>query len=105
VSEALSRVKKPHRLRGLTLQDVSGGGEETNSRRLIENIRRLEVERVKLLGEVEELKKLARSKVSALRSEVAVLQEDEDVLKELLKILDATTDQIRKLPKKSGSKR
>jgi len=103
-SEALSRVRKPRKLGGLALQDVSRE-EEADSRRLVENIKMLERERVKLLGEVEELRKRARSRASALRSEVAVLQEDEEVLKELLRILDATTDQIRKLPKKSGSKR
>ena len=103
-SEALSRVKRLRKLGGLTFQGVSGEG-EANSRRLIENVRMLERERVKLLGEVEVLRKLARSKVNALRGEVAVLQEDEEVLKELLRILDTTTDQIRKLSKKSGSKR
>jgi len=103
-SEALSRVKRLRKLGGLTFQGVSGEG-EANSRRLIENVRMLERERVKLLGEVEVLRKLARSKVNALRGEVAVLREDEEVLKELLRILDTTTDQIRKLSKKSGSKR
>jgi len=102
-SEALSSVKKFRKLGGLTLQDASGE-EETNIKRLIENIRMLERERVKLLGEVEELKKLARSKASALRGEVAGLQKDEEVLKELLRILDTTTDRIRKLPERSGNK-
>jgi len=51
---------------------------------LREKIKTLEAERANLMVEIEELKKMAESKVSALESEVAMLREEVKSLKELL---------------------
>jgi len=51
---------------------------------LREKIKTLETERANLMLEIEELKKMAESKVSALESEVAMLREEVKSLKELL---------------------
>jgi len=51
---------------------------------LREKIRTLETERANLMVEIEELKKMAESKVNALESEVGMLREEVKSLKELL---------------------
>jgi predicted RNase H-like nuclease (RuvC/YqgF family) len=51
---------------------------------LREKIKTLETERANLMLEIEELKKMAESKVNALESEVAMLREEVKSLKELL---------------------
>lgn len=51
---------------------------------LREKIKTLETERANLMLEIEELKKMAESKVSALESEVGMLKEEVKSLKELL---------------------
>lgn len=53
-------------------------------RNLREKIKTLETERTNLMLEIEELKKLADSKVNALESEVSMLREELKSLKDLL---------------------
>jgi len=93
-------VKDSNVIGKLTFQDAS----EENSSILVENIMMLKREREKLLEEIKELKKIARSKIKALKSEVAMLREDREVLKELLTILNHTTDQIKRLPNKNKTR-
>lgn len=60
--------------------------EEVKGRRVVEKIKMLERERNKLLGEIRELKKMAKSKADALESEVAMLRDEAKVLKEILNL-------------------
>ena len=53
-------------------------------RNLREKIKTLEAERANLLLEIEKLKKMAESKVSALESEISMLREEVKSLRELL---------------------
>ena len=53
-------------------------------RNLREKIKSLEAERANLLMEIEELKKMAESRVSALESEISMLREEVKSLRELL---------------------
>lgn len=53
-------------------------------RNLREKIKSLEAERANLLMEIEELKKMAESRVSALESEISMLREEIKSLRELL---------------------
>ncbi|RLI22738.1 hypothetical protein DRO54_00385 [Candidatus Bathyarchaeota archaeon] len=53
-------------------------------RNLREKIKSLEAERANLLMEIEELKKIAESRVSALESEISMLREEVKSLRELL---------------------
>jgi len=61
--------------------------EEVDSRSVVEKIKMLERERDKLLTEIKELKKMAKSKANALESEVTMLREEAKVLKELLHLV------------------
>ena len=53
-------------------------------RNLREKIKTLEAERANLLMEIEELKKMAESRVSALENEISMLREEVKSLRELL---------------------
>jgi len=57
------------------------------SRSIVETIKMLEKERDKLLTEIKELKKMAKSKANALESEVVILREEAKVLKEILHLV------------------
>jgi DNA repair exonuclease SbcCD ATPase subunit len=60
-------------------------------RNLREKIKTLETERANLMLEIEELKKLAESKVSALESEVSMLREELKSLRDLLGVNEKET--------------
>lgn len=70
-----STVEKIKGIRGELMQTLKN---------LREKIKTLETERSNLLLEIEELKKVAESKVSALESEVSMLREEVKSLKEML---------------------
>jgi len=85
LSETL-KVKRPHKAGKVTFQD-DPEEEEVDSRSVVEKIKMLERERDKLLTEIKELKKMAKSKANALESEVTMLREEAKVLKELLHLV------------------
>jgi len=76
--------KKSHRDEKIMFQDDS---DEEESRRVVEKIKMLERERDKLLTEIKEMKKMAKSKADALESEVTILREEAKVLKKILKLV------------------
>jgi len=85
LSETSLKVKKPRKAGKVTIQDDPE--EEEDSRSVVEKIKMLERERDKLLAEIKELKKMAKSKANALESEVTMLREEAKVLKELLRLV------------------
>jgi len=85
LSETL-KVQKHHKAGKVTFQD-DPEEEEVDSRSVVEKIKMLERERDKLLTEIKELKKMAKSKANALESEVTMLREEAKVLKELLHLV------------------
>ena len=85
LSETSLKVKKPRKAGKVTIQDDPE--EEEDSRSVVEKIKMLERERDKLLAEIKELKKMAKSKANALESEVTMLREEAKVLKELLHLV------------------
>jgi len=86
LSETSLKVKKPRKAGKVTFQD-DPEEEEVDSRSVVEKIKMLERERDKLLAEIKELKKMAKSKANALESEVSMLREEAKVLKELLHLV------------------
>jgi len=85
LSETLLKVKKHHKSGKVGFED--NPEEEAGSRSVVEKIKMLERERDKLLTEIKELKKMAKSKADALESEVAILRGEAKVLKEILHLV------------------
>jgi len=85
LSEISLKVKRPHKAGKVWFQDDPE--EEVESRSIVETIKMLEKERDKLLTEIKELKKMAKSKANALESEVVILREEAKVLKEILHLV------------------
>jgi len=86
LSEISLKVKRPHKAGKVRFQD-DPEEEKVESRSIVETIKMLEKERDKLLTEIKELKKMAKSKANALESEVAILREEAKVLKEILHLV------------------
>lgn len=85
LSKKSLKFKKTHKA-GIVRSQNDPEEEEVKGRRVVEKIKMLERERNKLLGEIRELKKMAKSKADALESEVAMLRDEAKVLKEILNL-------------------
>jgi uncharacterized protein (UPF0335 family) len=61
----------------------------------IEKIKNLETEKAKLLNEIEELKKMANAKATALETEVSALREEAKTLKTAVNGSETSVNQLK----------